>query len=327
MSNFALWHHDKNRSELRKVDPQTTPGLARIHSLYSLISIGTERAVASGMVDSELQENMAVPYMQGSFSLPVKYGYSLVGRTDEGQLVHVLHPHQQIAFVHQSAIFPLSEDISPRRMTLLSNMETIINAIWDAEHWQGLNKNSRIAICGFGTIGSLLAMTLKIGYELKPVIIETDEWNKNKAISLGFNVLDSLGSNLEFDLFFNTSCSQQGLQWCIDNAAMEAVIVEMSWYAGKSMSLQLDRRFHFNRVRIISSQVSNIPKHKQNEDFYTRKKLAQSLLTDEHYDELFEQDIVFSEAPEFFNQLRRSKPEGLVWCIKYRDEERCTALK
>lgn len=317
MSNLALWHVNTKYSELRELDIQSTYDLVKIRSMYSLVSLGTERLVASGKVSDELQETMTVPYMEGTFSLPVKYGYSLVGRTEEGQLVHVLHPHQQIAFVDKRATFALPHDASPRRMTLLSNMETIINAIWDAEETNKLDSSKMIAICGFGTIGSLLAMTMKNFYQIEPFIVETDEWNRRKAKEFGFSVLDSLASDLEFDLFFNTSCSQQGLQWCIDHAAFEAAIVEMSWYAGKDVRLQLDRRFHFNRLRLISSQVSNIPSRKPNENYYTRKKLAQQLLANKHYDALFAQDIAFKDTPVFFNQLRNTKPEGLIWCINY----------
>lgn len=317
MRNQALWHIDTHHSELRDVDKPDAPGLISIHAIHSLISTGTERLVASGRVNSDLANKMAVPGMEGGFSLPVKYGYSLVGKTESGQLVHALHPHQRTAYVDKNSVFELEAGDCPRRMCLISNMETVINAIWDVEYFTGLTTDLPIAICGFGNIGALLAMTLKTRYGLNPDIIETAPWNLKKAEQLGFNAFLPSQQDKSYSLIFNASCAQNGLQWAIDHAEFEALIVELSWYAGQSVQLNLGGQFHYNRLRLISSQVSSIPGHKPQESYTSRKQLARSILAARQFDSLFQADIPFEHSPEFFHKLRHERPQGLLWCIDY----------
>lgn len=308
---LALWHTASNKSELRPVtdDYSNTDigDLIRITSLFSLISKGTEKLVASGLVDPQRHAAMSVPYMAGTFSLPIKYGYSLVGITDNKELVHLLHPHQDQAWVARDALYYLPSTVSPQRMTLISNMETIINACWDAEqfcpHWR--DKSARVVICGFGAIGSLLAMTLrKLGFT-QVFIQEPGEAQQHLAASLGFRVLSAC-NEVDFALLFHTSGHAAGLQWCIDHAALEGSIMELSWYGTKDCQLSLGGRFHYHRLRIISSQVSQIPGHKPNESYHSRKSLAVKWLQDEVYQALFDEAIPFLDAPTFFHQLRHN---------------------
>ncbi len=65
--------------------PDRNNHMLLIESLYSLVSLGTERLVASALMPAAIWNQMAVPYMEGSFSLPCKYGYSLVGRVLKGR--------------------------------------------------------------------------------------------------------------------------------------------------------------------------------------------------------------------------------------------------
>ena len=62
---------------------------------------------------------------------------------------------------------------------------------------------------------------------------------------------------------------------------MEARIIELSFYANEEVKLHLGRSFHMNRLKIISSQVSEIPKHMQaNWDYKKRKEKVFQLLQD-----------------------------------------------
>ncbi len=323
MSNLSLWHINSTHSELREEPtPLQQESMAEekiIHSLYSLISTGTEKMVALGKVDDRLSEKMSVPYMDGNFNLPIKYGYSLVGKTLDNTLVHLLHPHQQIAKVSSDALFTLPNDIPARRLTLVSNMETIVNALWDSEHLLLNDSNTiNVAICGFGNIGALLACTLHQLEITNITIIEADHWRRQKAASLGFEVQSPEQPLDEFDLIYHTTCSSSGLQWCIQSAAFEGTIVELSWYVDKPVSIMLGEHFHYNRLKLISSQVSNIPKHKPKESYVSRKSYAIELLRQSIYDELFADDILLADSPDFFKAMRSGNtPNGIIWCIKY----------
>ena len=81
---------------------------------------------------------MRAPFMGGSFPFPVKYGYSTVGRVEDGpadllgRIVFVLHPHQSLFNVPSSAVVALPDGVPPTRAVLAANMETALNAVWDA---------------------------------------------------------------------------------------------------------------------------------------------------------------------------------------------------
>lgn len=319
----SMWLEDKNVPGVIS-DNMNNKSQVKVKTLFSLISTGTERLVCSGQVPNKLQAHMAVPYMQGSFGLPLKYGYSLVGTVTtqkaKQQLVHVLHPHQQTALVDEAALFTPSKELPARRMTLLSNMETIINAIWDSESLltEHIRNNGNIAICGFGNIGALLAITLQEKGAKNLIIIEENKWRRNKAKSLGFECIKGSDTTDSFQLIYHTSSSQNGLQWCFEHASLEANIIELSWYGDVSISLKLGHSFHYRRVRLIASQVSSIPLNKPLESFKSRKELACEYLQSDLYDKLFADNIPIDQVPSFFASLRAGElPNGLIWCIEY----------
>ncbi|WP_395345070.1 zinc-dependent alcohol dehydrogenase [Ningiella sp. W23] len=317
IDNLSVWHTDNETTLLMPQQGSSEySSKLRVSSRFSMISSGTEKMVALGKVPLALEKHMQVPYMQGSFKLPIKYGYSLVGATPSGDLVHVLHPHQQYAYVDKSSTFSLPKHLPARRMTLISNMETIINALWDSE--SALDDADTIAVCGFGNIGALLALTLQNkGYD-KVCVIENDPWRRVKANELGFDAFSSSSHSSKYDLLYHTSSTQAGLQWCIDNTRLESKIVELSWHLGGKLTLDLSKHFHYNRLNIISSQVSSIPKSKADESYESRKKLALTLLEDAKYDQLFAPNVALTDAPAFFKALRNAQlSEGLIWCIEY----------
>src|SRR5262249_50700006 len=70
-----------------------------------------------------------------------------------GRAVFCLHPHQDIFQVPVEKVAPLPEDVPPRRATLSANMETALNALWDA----AVAPADRIVIVGAGIVGLLIA--------------------------------------------------------------------------------------------------------------------------------------------------------------------------
>lgn len=306
----ALWHISKHKSEIRTIADDDSKG-NRYRSSYSMISIGTELKVASGSVDNAMYKSMGVPFMDGDFDLPIKYGYSLVVKDVHDNYFHLLHPHQDEICVSSSACFALPPEVPAKRAALISNLETVINAYWDGNPQAG----EKIAICGFGNIGSLLAVTLKDTWGFSPKIIETKKWNCNKAADLGFE----LDQEETYDLIFHTSGTQQGMQYCLDHLNLEGRLVELSWYGKQPITLDLGGAFHYKRLRIISSQVSHIPPNYQNRfDFKTRKELVVRLLDNPRYDQLISHIVPFDQSASFFNLLRKGvRDDGLIWLISY----------
>ncbi len=110
----------------------------RVHSRYSAISRGTEALIAAGRVPESEYQRMRAPFMGGSFPFPVKYGYATVGEVEAGPAaligrnVFALHPHQTKFDLPAEVVVPVPGDIPLQRAVLAANVETALNATWDA---------------------------------------------------------------------------------------------------------------------------------------------------------------------------------------------------
>jgi len=313
----ALWHISDQSTELREAK-STESGRCYVKALYSLISTGTERLVARGQVPYALYASMRVPYMEGEFSFPVKYGYSLVGEVQEGpeeilgKKVHLLHPHQDYCQVETHELTVLPDEVPAIRATLASNVETALNAVWDS----GVSVGDRVLVVGFGVIGSLTARLLKSIAGVEVWVYDLDLKRAELARDMGFHPVERM--RYDFDLAFHCSSSSQGLQSCIDHVGFEGKVIELSWYGEQAVSVQLGGSFHQQRKQIISSQVSSIPpSHRARWDFARRKALVMELLKDPHYEQHLGETIPFEQAPALFNDLRKGSLSALSWVIDY----------
>jgi len=292
-----------------------------IETLFSAVSPGTERLIFSGLVPEDLYEAMRCPYMDGNFPAPVKYGYSLVGRVVDdsngmsGQVVHMLHPHQDRAVVRMEDTFIVPAGIPAERATLASNLETAVNAVWDSQVTVG----ERALVVGFGIVGSLVARVLSTipGVEVK--IVDTNPKKVGLAEKMGFSSSTAIEGVSDFDLAFHASGAGEGLQTAIDAVGFEGRIIELSWYGIKPVSLKLGRTFHRLRKRIISSQVSHLPSQmKPRWDPLRRKNLVFSLLKDEQYDSHITNAVPFTGLPGFFDDLGDYRINGLSYLVEYK---------
>lgn len=296
MKAKALWHLNKIETAILEEEIVIDGDMiSLIKTNYSCISSGTEVLVAKGFVPSMLKENMKVNYMAGSFDFPIKYGYSLVGETEDGRYVHLMHPHQDKLFVREADLFSIPACLPLKRATLLSNMETAINAVWDAQ----LRGNEKILIIGFGGIGALLALTLKHHTGTNPSILELDEIKLKKAKELGF----LMGSG-NYDVIFHTSTSNTGLQFAIDHVRKNGSVIELSWYGDKKLNLHLGGNFHYNRVKLISSQVSTVSPFAPVEGYRARKEIACQILLNDAFDEIISNEVHFDDTPAYFDNLK-----------------------
>ncbi|MFK7920813.1 MAG: zinc-binding alcohol dehydrogenase [Bacteroidia bacterium] len=319
MQAQSLWHLSAQKSELRTSDYPTDhdPNFVEVRSAYSLISTGTERLVAQGGVPAGLYESMQVPFMEGDFGFPIKYGYSLVGEVVtaghrwEGRCVHLLHPHQDRSWVPVDSLFLVPENVSPRRAILASNVETAITGIWDS----GVSIGDKVLVLGFGSIGSLLARILQGIPGIELTVWDADPWRAALAADMGFSVRPP-GKN--YDCAFHTTASTPGLQLCIDSLSQGGKVVELSWFGNKETSLKLGGSFHAQRKQIISSQVSHIsPERAPRWDYLRRKTAVFRLLADARYDEHLTDWVAFESLPKWFDQLRDTRPQGLMWGVEY----------
>ena len=155
----ALWYVGPGQAEIR---PERLPPLAdgqvRVRSRYSAISRGTEALIAAGRVPESEYQRMRAPFMGGTFPFPVKYGYATVGEVEAGPAaligrnVFALHPHQTKFDLPAEAVVPVPATFRRQRAVLAANIETALNATWDAAP----GPSGRIAVVGAGVVGALV---------------------------------------------------------------------------------------------------------------------------------------------------------------------------
>jgi NADPH:quinone reductase-like Zn-dependent oxidoreductase len=298
----ALWYCGPGEVEIRQEDVAAPKGdEIRVRALYSAISRGTEALVFGGKVPRSEFERMRAPFMAGDFPFPVKYGYASVGRIESGaeglrgKTVFALHPHQNAFNIPASAVVELPPALSPQRAVLAANMETALNAVWDAAP----GPSDRIAVVGAGVVGALVAFLCGRlpGADVKLVDINPHRAELAKALGVGFaGPAEAQG---DCDLVVHASGSPDGLRTAIELAGEEATVLEMSWYGDTAVNAMLGGSFHSRRLRLISSQVGKVaPSHRARWTHRRRLAAAIALLQDQRLDALLAPAINFADLPK-----------------------------
>jgi len=317
----AFWVAEPGRGEIRG-EPLGPPGPGEvlIESSYSGISRGTEALVFNGLVPRSEWTRMRAPFQAGDFPAPVKYGYACVGRIARGpdglvgRTVFVLHPHQTRFIVPAEAAHPLPDEVPPPRAVLAANLETAINGLWDGRPHVG----DRIAVVGAGTVGCLAAWAAAriVGCEVE--LVDVNPRRAGVARALGVPFAEAPAATREADLVVHASGTAAGLALALELAAMEATIVELSWYGDRQVALPLGGAFHARRLTIASSQVGRVaPSQRARWDTRRRMQLALRLLRDPALDALVTGESEFDALPALMAALAREPGDTLCHRIKY----------
>jgi len=295
----ALWYSGPGQADIRQ--EMLAPPAAdevRIRSLYGAISRGTESLVLAGRVPPSEFERMRAPFMAGHFPFPVKYGYATVGRVEDGadsaigRTVFTLHPHQDRFNLPTSAAIVLPETVPPVRAVLAANMETALNAVWDAAPGPA----DRIAIIGAGVVGCLVAYLCGRIPGTEVTLIDINPARAELARSLGVGFAMPGAAEGECDLVVHASGNAAGLGTALALAGEEATVLEMSWYGDAQVAAPLGGAFHSRRLRLISSQVGRIaPSHRSRWSYGRRLAAALDLLADPRLDALLAPPIPFQD--------------------------------
>jgi threonine dehydrogenase-like Zn-dependent dehydrogenase len=317
----ALWYVTRGRAELRPA-PLSPPGEgeAVVRTLWSGLSRGTERLVFNGQVSVTESERMRAPMQEGDFPYPVKYGYCAVGVVEKGprdlagRRVFALHPHQDRFVAPAAALAPLPEDVPPRRAVLAANMETALNALWDA----GAGPGDRIVVVGAGVVGCLVACLAARLPGAEVMLVDTDLSRAAIAERLGCAFSKPLDAPGYRDVVFHASATEAGLACALACAGNEATVVEMSWYGDAAISVPLGLDFHAHRLKLISSQVGQMaPSRRARWSRRQRLDKALSLLADERLDALITEEVAFTDLADELPRLLSVGAPGLATVVRY----------
>ena len=312
MKTRAFWTIAPGIGELREETlPPSASAERRVHALASGISRGTEATVFAGRVPPSQFATMRAPLMGGDFPFPVKYGYALVGRTDDGSRVFVLHPHQEACNAPAAMCIPLPDALPTRRAVLAANMETALNIVWDAAPLAG----ERMMVIGAGVVGLLTAALCARIPAARVTLVDIDPSRAAFAARFGcaFALPDAAPD--EQELIVHASASEAGLRLALSRAAFEARIFEASWYGDKTPAVPLGEAFHVRRLRLISTQVGSIATPMRGRRAYAdRLATALDLLADPVFDALLDARVQFADMPR---EMPRLLAGGLCHVITY----------
>lgn len=314
----AYWIIGEQRGEIRPEDLLSpAAGEVQVQTLHSAVSRGTELLVFRGGVPRSEHARMRAPHQAGEFPWPVKYGYNSVGRVTAGdaglagRTVFCLYPHQDAYVVPRDAVVVLPEGLPPARAVLAANMETALNAIWDAQ----LGAGDSVAVVGAGVVGLLVAHLAASHPGTQVTVVDIDARKQGAARALGLAFAPPAAAERGAHVVFHASGQPAGLHTALTLAAPEASVVELSWYGDRAVSLPLGEAFHSQRLRLISSHVGELPVSRRAR-FSRRQRLslALSLLLDDRLDALLETSVSFEGLPAAMTSL--ASPDDATLCLR-----------
>jgi threonine dehydrogenase-like Zn-dependent dehydrogenase len=291
-----------------------------VRALYGALSRGTERLVFAGRVPESEHERMRAPFMGGAFPFPVKYGYSTVGRVEDGptdlvgRVVFALYPHQSVFTIPAHAATAVTDGVPPARAVLAANMETALNAMWDAAPGPA----DRIAVVGAGLLGCLVARLCGRIPGTKVTLVDIEPKRAVLAATLGVAFAMPDAAPEDCDLVIHASASAAGLATALRSAGLEATVLELSWYGSGDVPLPLGGAFHSRRLRLVSSQVGSVAASRRARwDHRVRRTAALALLDDPVLDALIAPAIGFEDLPARLPDILGPASGVLCQLIRY----------
>ena len=327
----SVWFPRAREVEIRD-ESVAAPGMGevRVRAIASGLSHGTEMLVFRGEVPADLA--LDLPTLAGSYSFPIKFGYASVGRVvavgggvglAPGDHVFVHHPHQQEYVVSAAAAVRLPGRLPPELGVFLANCETALNVVLDAHPRLG----EEVVVFGQGVVGLLITQLLNMA-GARVTAVDPIALRRDLALRCGADEAippDDVPSRVArrtsgrgADVVIEASGNARALQLAIDAAAFQAPVIVCSWYGTRPVSLELGARFHRARLRLISSQVSQIdPALAPRWDRQRRLDIALSLLGELVLGPLITQRIPFARAAEAYDLVDRRPEETAQVILTY----------
>jgi len=321
---LAYWVEAPGRGLIRREAlPEPAAGELLVRTSFSGISRGTETLVWRGEVPPDEYLRMRAPFQAGDWPGPVKYGYNNVGVVEHGPAewlgatVFCLYPHQTRYVVPIDAVQRVPAAVPAARAVLAANLETAINAMWDA----GVRIGDRVAVVGGGVVGLLTGWLAARVPGCQVQLIDIDARRASIAQRLGMRFAVPEAAQADADRVFHASGTPQGLACALRLAGFESVITELSWYGTRGVTLPLGGAFHSRRLTLRSSQVGQVAAAQRARWTHRRRlALALELLADAALDALIDGESPFHALPELMPRLADATQPALCHRLRY-DEQ------
>lgn len=308
----------------------------RVRTELSAVSPGTELLIYREEAPTEMAVDETIEALPETFEFPLAYGYAAVGRVtavgsdvaDEwlDTAVFAFRPHRSHFTIRPGDLVPLPEDCSPEAAAFLANVECAVNFSMDGRPMVG----ERVAVFGQGVVGLLTTALLS----RHPIgsLVTVDLYERRRELSERFgadevldpdatDVVERLRNDDEpggTDLAYELTGDPDALDRAVDAMAYDSRLVVGSWYGEKRTALDLGGRFHRNRGRLVSSQVSTIaPRHSGRWSKDRRLDVAWSQLRELDPTELITHRFPIERAPEAYRLLDERPDEAIQVLLTY----------
>jgi 2-desacetyl-2-hydroxyethyl bacteriochlorophyllide A dehydrogenase len=323
MKSKGLWFLSPRKIEFVEEEVGNPQGnKVMIESLYSGVSSGTEMLIYRGEAPPNLELDPTLTTMKGSFRFPIKYGYSNVGRVIEtglqvsnlhqGDIIFAHHPHQTRYIISQDLVIKIPSDIPPLQGIFIANLETALNCLLDCD----IKLGESVVVFGQGIIGLLITQLVRKTGAGKIITVDRIERRQILSQELGANftlnpdkdnvpvAIRELTDGVGADVIIEASGSPNALNSAIKSAAFQGLVVVMSWYGTKPVTLYLGDEFHRNRIRVKSSQVSHLdPTLTPRWSIKRRMSTVLNLLPQVNWRELISDIYLFEEAQVAYEKI------------------------
>jgi threonine dehydrogenase-like Zn-dependent dehydrogenase len=187
-----------------------------------------------------------------------------------GRRVFAFHPHESYFVSRPEELMLIPDGIHPEDALFLPSMETAVNLVMDGRPVIG----EQVLVWGLGVIGLLTTALLSrhplgslLGVDRLPMRRQmARKWGAEAVLSgsekdFSHRMASALAGNHgegKADLLFELSGNPESLNSLLPWAGYHGRVVIGSWYGTQKASIHLGGRFHRDRIRILSSQVSSI---------------------------------------------------------------------
>jgi 2-desacetyl-2-hydroxyethyl bacteriochlorophyllide A dehydrogenase len=322
MNRQTVWFTAPERVEVREeIWPRPGLGQVAVRVLCTAISPGTELLVYRGQFPEDMAADETLSALAGALAYPLRYGYAALGEVLEvgpevepgwrGRRVFAFQPHASGFTARVDELLPVPDDVSAEDAVFLANMETAVNFVQDGAPLIG----ERVAVFGQGVVGLLTTAVLSRLPLDDLSVVDGFPQRREQALALGARrafAPDEAGLLRDFDLVFECSGAPAALDPAIAAAGFAGRVVIGSWYGRKRVALDLGGRFHRDRIRLLSSQVSTLdPVLSGRWSKARRLALAWRMLAEVQPSRLVTHRLPLAQAPDAYALLASAPAEAL----------------
>lgn len=326
--------------------PRPAAGEVLVETSVSAISAGTELLIYRGEAPADLAADASIAALAGDLRLPLRYGYSAVGKVIEtgggvedgdrwlGRRVFAFQPHQSLFTASTADLHPIPDDVADDDAVFLPNVETAVNLLLDGKPLVG----ERVAVFGLGVVGQLTtALLARLPLD---ALVTADGIESRRRLALasgagaapdpaaaGFaeqmiRALDpaarDAGGRSGADLVYELSGNPTALDQALSVTGYGGRVVVGSWYGSKRASLDLGGAFHRSRITIVPSQVSTLaPELSARWTKSRRIEVAWDRLRELKPSRLVSHRLTLSDASRAYELLDRQPDQALQVLLSY----------